>query len=115
MGRPRTRSLEEAAGLLEDIARRVEAGDRSFELQRPLNDVERVLIRHQHLDGLRLVSRVALLLAHDGRAGSWYEYVARVVEGLAPLDRVRDAAELRELAEDLRPETEGSCVPSSTA
>ena len=110
MGKPRTRSLEETAGLLDDLARRVEAGDRSFELQRPLNDVERVLVRHQQLDGLRLVSRVALLLVHDGRAAGRYEYVGRVVERLAPLDRVRDATALRELAEDLRRETESPCT-----
>jgi hypothetical protein len=93
------------AELIEQVADGVARGDWSFGLQMPLTAAERALIDLQHLDGLKLLNRVGiLLLTKNGRAEVRYDFVRRTVASMAPLDPVEDANALRALARELRGE-----------
>lgn len=64
-------SLEHAAKLIEEIAKRVETQNDSFDIQVTISAVEQVLIEMRHLDGLKLVNRIGLLLiTKNGKAAS---------------------------------------------
>jgi len=96
---------EETATLIDEIAERIANGDRSFDLQLPLQQALEALVEIRHVDGLKLLNRIALLLnTESGKANPRYDYVRKTVEALPPFDPIEDSNALRSLANDVRSE-----------
>lgn len=97
---------EETAALINEIAERVAKGDRSFDLQIPIVKAEQALAELRHLDGLKLLNRIGLLLITlNGKAKSRYELVQKTVEALPPFNPIEDSIALRSLADEIRKNT----------
>ena len=108
MSKKKAQSLtrEETAALIDEIAERIEKGDRSFDLQIPITKAQQALIELRNLDGLELLNRIGLLLtAHDGKAKYRYELVQKTIEALPPFNPVEDSIALRSLADEIRKNT----------
>jgi hypothetical protein len=105
MAKKRKKQLtgEELATLIEEIAERVANEDYSFDIQVTISAAEQALLELRHLDGLKLLSRIALLMStENGTTAMKYEYVRKSVEALTPLDPTADSVALRSLATDIR-------------
>jgi hypothetical protein len=96
--------LEHAAKLIEEIAKRVETLNYAFDIQVTISAVGQTLLEIQHLDGLRLINRIALLLntgngkaAHNRYGG----YIQQRLAEIPPLDPIADRAALRALATEI--------------
>ncbi|MCU1381738.1 MAG: hypothetical protein JWL71_435 [Acidobacteria bacterium] len=92
------------AGHLEDVAARLDAGDRSFGLQTPLSAAALGLSGLGHLAGARLVNILAYQLIPKESASRRYEEleVVQRMERHPPFDVERDTAALRALAAEMR-------------
>ena len=99
-------SAVETVTLLDSMAARLRAGDRSFEMQMPLNQLTRALLLLQHREGALLVNRIAFQLLTAEMAHERYDVVQRHAAALGPLDPDAAAAALETLAEELRDRNE---------
>jgi hypothetical protein len=108
MGKKRKPQLtgEELATLIVEIAERVANEDYSFDIQVTISTAEQALLELRHLDGLKLLSRIALLMStENGTTAMKYEYVRKRVEALTPLDPTADSVALSSLAAEIRTQT----------
>jgi len=94
---------EDTANMLENIAERIANGERSFDLQLPITTSQETLIKMRHIEGLKLLNRISLLLnVHDKKGKYRYEIIQKTIESLPPLDPDLDCNKLRELANEIR-------------
>lgn len=94
---------EETANLLDKIAERIREGERSFELQLPISQAQAMMLEIGHIDGLKLLNRIALLLLTKDRMGNvGYDFTRKKVEALTPLDPLEDSQALQTLANEIR-------------
>ncbi len=94
----------ETAILIEEVANRIEQGDRSFDLHLPLIKAQKGLAELYHLEGVQLLNRIGLLLTHDEGETFFYPMVKETIEALSPLDPAKDCEALRTLAKEIRNE-----------
>ena len=101
-------SRENLANLLDELADRIEGGDKSFALQVPLTQAAQALAILEHRQGAQLLVQIMTLLLHQrprSSANSAIEdYLKRHTAHLKPLDPPKDAAAMRELANEIRSE-----------
>lgn len=96
-------SAEALAHVIEGIAARVESRDESFAVQMEIQSASAELMEMRHVEGLRLLNRVALLQLTAGSKGSQrYRIVEETIARMPPLDPEGDGVALRELAKDIR-------------
>lgn len=96
-------SREETANLLEEIAKHIIDGDRSFDLQLPITQAQEAMLEMRHMDGMKLLNRIALLLlTSDGKANVGNDFTRKRVEALNPLDPMEDSKALQILADEVR-------------
>lgn len=96
-------TCEETANLLEEIAEHIRKGTGSFDLQLPISQAQAVMLELGHMDGLKLLNRIALLLLTKGRLGNvGYDFARKKVETLKPLDPIVDSQAIQALAHDIR-------------
>jgi len=70
---------------------------------RPHLAIERVLIELRHVEGLKLLTRISLLLlTANGTTNVTVEYAKKRVDSLEPINPAADSAALRSLAEEIR-------------
>lgn len=102
-GKVHSMTCEETANLLEEIAEHIKAGERFFELQLPISQAQAMMLELDHMDGLKLLNRVALLLlSKDRMSNVGYDFTRKRVEALKPLDPIEDSQAIQELAHDIR-------------
>jgi hypothetical protein len=96
--------FEHVAELIEEIAKRVETQNYAFDIQITISAVGQVLLEIRHLDGMRLINRIGLLLnTKNGKATSkrYGCYVQKQLAQIPPLDPTADSAALRALAAEI--------------
>lgn len=70
-------SAGEIVALLEEVATKLRAGDRSFGLQMPLHDIMRAMLTFQHTDGALLANRIGFQLLSAETTHVRYDIVQR--------------------------------------
>ncbi len=94
---------EETANLLEEIAGRLRDGERSFELQLPISQAQTMMLEMNHMDGLRLLNRISLLLLTKNKKNNvGHDFTRKRLEALSPLDPLEDSKTLQILADQIR-------------
>lgn len=95
---------EEVANLIDQIAEEIKNGNRSFDIQLPLSEAEKALAKLRHLEGIKLLNRIGLLLLNENRKGTGFFYpgVKETIDKLPPLDTVEDVKALQDLANQIR-------------
>ena len=95
-------SPSEAAALLEELAGRIEAGERDFELQIPLSSAMEALLAQGDVKGVGVLNTLALRLLKLQPASPRYPWVQERMDDLPDVDGVADGAALRAMARALR-------------
>ena len=94
---------ETVAQTIEDIADRIANGETTYELHVATSAAEQALLEFEHIEGLRLLNRVGLLLlTNNGTENVRYPIVQKMIEKLTPLDTAADSEALRSLAREIR-------------
>lgn len=96
--------LEEVARLIEEIAERVETKNYAFDNQVAASAVGQALLEMRHLDGVKLINHIALLLnTENGKATTdrYGGYIQKRLAKIPPLDPIADSAALRALAAEI--------------
>jgi hypothetical protein len=101
MAKNRKKSLtrDELASLIEKAAAEIEKSNKSFSVQQLLTTAQVGLAELHDLDGLKIVSRLSMVLM-DGE--KHYAIVQKAIDALAPLNPAEDGAALKSLAARLR-------------
>lgn len=109
MGRKRkgaSMTREEAATLIEAVSARIASRDQAFDIQLQLTTAGEALLELKHVEGLKLLNRIGLLLiTQNGTKNVRYERVRKTVEKLTPLDAEKDSVALLNLAKSIRSES----------
>jgi hypothetical protein len=89
------------ANAIDHLADRLEQGDRSIAIQKPLMEVMTQLARRRNVAGLQLLNRVGFLLLTSGQPPSRFAPVRRMAASQRPLN-TGDVKALRQLATEIR-------------
>ncbi len=96
-------SRVELAGLIEDVADRVQRNDLAYGIQVLISEAQFELLELQHIEGIQLLNRIGLLQGEaEGSGGHRYGWVQQTIEKMLPLDPGQDSQALRDLAGEIR-------------
>jgi hypothetical protein len=96
-----TLTAKEYATSLEELATRIEAGDRSADLQVLIARATETAMAMEDLDVIIALNRLGLVLQPEAGPHR-YPIVEKAMKELTPLDPTGDAAGLRRLATEIR-------------
>lgn len=95
------RTPQQVGALIDEIAQDIEKGRLGSTLEMKIGDAQAELLRLKHVEGLSLVSQIALHLSVAGGKPKMYEPLQKKAQELGPFDATKAGSELRVLAKKL--------------